>query len=426
MNTAITTTSNTLKGTNQSFDLQSVHAIIPEMEGDDYQALKESIAQHGLLSPVVKRGGNVIDGRARIRACEELGIKSHFIELPEAANDSDYVVQMNTVRRHLNTVQRAFIAEGLASLRRGDNQHTAAAACTRSEAAKIMGVSSDSIDRARLIKQGGSEKLVSMVMDGRLSLSKGAEMVRFVADKEEQDAAIDKGIEIFRRQKYREEVLAEKRSKAQNLAQNNTAAIAALSGIYSVIYADPPWNYGGSTEGSFCDPSVHYPLMNTQEIMALNVKGSLTDDAVLFLWVPNCLLADGLAVLAAWGFSYVNMMVWCKDNAVMTTGATKTAHETLLIGKKGKSFHQSEGRIFSWHHEKRDVHSKKPEAFAKMLDDMYPGFPKLEMFARKPRGKDWSVFGNQVVGLTDVVAVRTPVDGNEAVPANDATFWVAA
>lgn len=110
----------------------------------------------------------------------------------------------------------------------------------------------------------------------------------------------------------------------------------------------------------------------------------------------------------------------------MTNGATKTAHETLLIGKKGQSFHLNEGRIKSWHHEKRGVHSKKPEVFAEMLDAMYPGFPKLEMFARKPRGKDWSVFGNQVVGVTDVVAVETAVDGREAIPANDATFDVAA
>ena len=179
-----------------------------------------------------------------------------------------------------------------------------------------------------------------------------------------------------------------------------------LKGTFSVIYADPPWNYGGNNDGSFCDPAVHYPLMSTDAIQALSVKECLGKDAALYLWVPSCLFEDGLAVLKAWGFSYVSSMVWCKNRAVMSQGPTKTAHEMLLIGKKGGSLHENEQRLNSWVVADATAHSKKPEAFAQMLDAMYPGLSKLEMFAREARGEDWSVFGNQVVKKVGIAKAK--------------------
>ena len=55
-----------------------------------------------------------------------------------------------------------------------------------------------------------------------------------------------------------------------------------------------------------------YRTMATAEIAALPVAAGRADDAHLYLWVPNALLADGLAVMQGWGFTYKANLVWHK------------------------------------------------------------------------------------------------------------------
>ena len=377
--------------------LDAIRKALPWHTDAELEAMTADIKQKGQLVPILMKGREVVDGRARLHICKKLGIKPITHDLGSAANDADWAVSVNLYRRHLTTGQRAIFAEELASLRKGSNQHTAKAACSRKVAAQRMGVSEDSIDRARKVKVGGSSKLVDMVSRGKVSLDAAANLVKSYPDTHQQDEILVKGVEGVNKDQRKREVIDGKRAQAQLLTENNGAALATLRGTYSVIYADPPWDYGGKYKGSFCDPSVHYPLMPTAAIQALPVKECLGKDAALYLWVPSCLLEDGFAVLKAWGFSYVSSMVWCKNRAVMSQGPTKTAHEMLLIGKKGGSFHVNKQRLNSWVVADATTHSKKPNKFAGMLDAMYPGFPKLEMFARKPRGEHWSVFGNEVV-----------------------------
>jgi len=377
--------------------LDAILKALPPHTEAELEAMTADIKQKGQLVPILLKGKEVVDGRARLQICKKLGLTPITHDIGSSANDADWAVSVNLYRRHLTTGQRAIFAEELASLPKGSNQHTAKAACSRKEAAQRMGVSEDSIDRARKVKRGGSSKLVDMVSRGKVSLDAAANLVKSYPTAHEQDEILVKGIERVTKDKHKKEVLDGKRQEAQKLALNDDAALETLRGTYSVIYADPPWDYGGNNEGSFCDPSVHYPLMSTAAIQALPVKECLGNDAALYLWVPSCLLEDGLAVLKAWGFSYVSSMVWCKNRAVMSQGPTKTAHEMLLIGKKGGSLHDNKQRLNSWIVADATAHSKKPNEFAQMLDAMYPGFPKLEMFARQSRGEHWTVFGNQVV-----------------------------
>ena len=52
---------------------------------------------------------------------------------------------------------------------------------------------------------------------------------------------------------------------------------------YSVIYADPPWNYaaGGKTR----NVERHYRTMKPEDIYSLPVQDIAEDDCLLFLWV---------------------------------------------------------------------------------------------------------------------------------------------
>ncbi len=75
---------------------------------------------------------------------------------------------------------------------------------------------------------------------------------------------------------------------------------------YSTIYADPPWRFQNRT-GKVAPEHKRlnrYETMTLQEIMDLPVAQIAANKSHLYLWVPNALLPDGLAVMQAWGFTY--------------------------------------------------------------------------------------------------------------------------
>lgn len=81
-----------------------------DLTEEEYEALKASIAEHGLLSPITKdQNGVVLDGNHRLRACRELGIQPRY-ELVVCETDDDRYVRalvMNLLRRHLTREQKA-------------------------------------------------------------------------------------------------------------------------------------------------------------------------------------------------------------------------------------------------------------------------------------------------------------------------------
>lgn len=74
---------------------------------------------------------------------------------------------------------------------------------------------------------------------------------------------------------------------------------------YQVIYADPAWAYENwSKEGAHKNASSHYDCMTIDDIKKLPVGQLASKDCVLFLWVTDPLLQEGLDVMKAWGFKY--------------------------------------------------------------------------------------------------------------------------
>ena len=74
------------------------------------------------------------------------------------------------------------------------------------------------------------------------------------------------------------------------------------NGIYSIIYADPPWTYDIKTgRGSAAN---HYDTMSLEDIKSMPVQNMADDDCVLFMWATYPLLAEALEVINVWGFTY--------------------------------------------------------------------------------------------------------------------------
>ena len=81
---------------------------------------------------------------------------------------------------------------------------------------------------------------------------------------------------------------------------------------FCTILADPPWRFQNRT-GKVAPEHRRlnrYSTMSLSEISALPVPELTAEKAHLYLWVPNALLPDGLAVVSAWGFEYKTNIIW--------------------------------------------------------------------------------------------------------------------
>jgi N6-adenosine-specific RNA methylase IME4 len=140
-----------------------------------------------------------------------------------------------------------------------------------------------------------------------------------------------------------------------------------------------------------------YPTMTHDELVALQVCQQATDDAVLFMWATSPKLAEAMALLEAWGFTYRTCMVWVKDQIGMGYYA-RQRHELLLVATTGTPpTPEPANRPDSVIEAPRTKHSEKPDAFYVAIERMYPDLPKLELFARAPR-EGWARWGNQANG----------------------------
>lgn len=83
---------------------------------------------------------------------------------------------------------------------------------------------------------------------------------------------------------------------------------------FSTILADPPWQFQNRT-GKIAPEHKRlsrYGTLTLAGIKAMPVEAAAADSSHLYLWVPNALLPEGLAVMASWGFNYKSNIVWQK------------------------------------------------------------------------------------------------------------------
>jgi len=84
--------------------------LFPDMGAVEYYELKVDIEANGLKVPVLLWNGQLIDGRHRLKACNELGIEPRF-ETTDCSEEalSGLVCSLNKHRRQLTASQRAAI-----------------------------------------------------------------------------------------------------------------------------------------------------------------------------------------------------------------------------------------------------------------------------------------------------------------------------
>jgi len=366
--------------------LDAVLSHVPRTDLESDTALENSLRLHGQLAPILRRAGQIVDGRRRLNALTALGAEPWIIDLPVSDDDATRApllgrnfFELNACRRELTLGVRAAIADTLASLKKGANQHSDTGGLSREDAARAAGVSADTLDRYRRIKSVAD--VHAKVLSGTLSLPQAVRTVesRAIAAKAKEAVCVEGD------------------------AGTNIDQLSAQGVVFNLLLADPPWDYDVTGSSTHCaSPARHYPTMPLADIEALPVSKIAAKDAVLWLWTPNCFLRRALGVMEAWGFEYVTCAVWIKRSGVPTQGVVRPTHETLLMGRRGLGLMKTQGTMNSVFVDPNTVskHSQKPAHFAAELERLYPDAGKIELFSREAR-PGWVALGNQVNSTID-------------------------
>ncbi len=175
---------------------------------------------------------------------------------------------------------------------------------------------------------------------------------------------------------------------------------------YKTILADPPWTYRNRPPRG----RTPYSTLTTAELVAMGsqIQALAAPNAHLYLWSTHAHLADALAVIEAWGFRYVQALIWFKTQ--MGLGSYFRHYtEPLLFAVRG-DLRLLRRDLPSYFVEPRTKHSRKPQAAYRLMEIASLG-PRLELFARERR-EGWAVWGNEVE--SDVVLNVPAIDKESA------------
>ncbi len=383
-------------------DLHPITHLFPAMTPDEFAALKADIAEHGQREPIWTSRGQIVDGRNRWRACEELGLAPKTREWNGEGSLAAFVVSLNLQRRHLTSSQKAAVALDLLPWleREAKGRQGARAdlrdipqifaegdgAEAREQAAKLAGTNRQYVSDAKKL-QNEAPTLLEAVRVGTLTLPEAKKAAQLPEPVREhvittRQADPDK--------KFLEAVREGRR--ALHDAESHEAPWP--SGKYRVLYADPPWHYGNSGLDDYGHAERHYPTMSTDALCTLPVAELAEDNAVLFLWATSPLLEDALRIIRVWGFHYKTSFVW--DKVKPNFGYYNSVrHEFLLIATRGSCLPDRKELLDSVVEEPRsDRHSEKPARFREIIDHLYPQGHRIELFARTT-APGWDAWGNQ-------------------------------
>ena len=189
----------------------------------------------------------------------------------------------------------------------------------------------------------------------------------------------------------------------EDTLQSLDAIVGAAPSRFGAIMIDPPWRFQNRT-GKVAPEHrrlARYETMAVDELARLPVGALAQAKSHIYLWCPNALLAEGLQLLKAWGFTYKTNLVWYKvrkDGGPDGRGVGfyfRNVTELVLFGVRGKLRTLAPGRRQTniIVHRKRE-HSWKPPTLYNIIEDCSPG-PFLELFARDRR-EGWSSWGDEV------------------------------
>ncbi len=172
---------------------------------------------------------------------------------------------------------------------------------------------------------------------------------------------------------------------------------------YSIIYADPPWQYNDTCDAGERGAAHKYSLMSLDEIKAMRtyIDTLAAPECLLAMWWVPPMPAEALEVVSAWGFTLKTMkgFTWRKltINLQEHFGMghwTRGNTEDCLFAVRGKPKRVS-ASVRQLISARVREHSQKPDEGRDRLVQLMGDVPRIELFARERR-PGWEAWGNQV------------------------------
>lgn len=173
---------------------------------------------------------------------------------------------------------------------------------------------------------------------------------------------------------------------------------------YSIIYADPAWQYNDKANAGNRGACHKYDVMNYEDICALPVADIAADDCLLAMWWVGPQPAEALAVVDAWGFTLKNMtgFTWHKTTKTGKSHfgmghLTRGNAENCLFAVRGKPKRVNAG-VRQFIEAQHRGHSRKPDEARDRLVQLMGDVPRVELFARQ-QYPGWDSWGNEINGI---------------------------
>ena len=164
----------------------------PDITGEDYEHLKDSIHLSGLRDAITLYEGQILDGWNRYRACNDMEMPAHYVEFEGTPDEAEQFVQDKHNRRSLTLTQR-LTCIGLMRQRPkvGRPNNTAGpAVLTAKDMAKKAGSGLRYAEHVSQAISKGAPELVASMKAGKVGAEKAAAISKL--PQSEQAAAIDK------------------------------------------------------------------------------------------------------------------------------------------------------------------------------------------------------------------------------------------
>ena len=376
---------------------EDIKKLLPPLSQEEYRILEESIICDGCRHPLITWQGILVDGHNRYEICRRHNIQYLVEELDAVDFDSIkvWVIDNQKGRRNLTDgwkfelvqVRKEILKQqgrenlktniggnhmGLSTVDKGTHN-------TRNEIAEELGWSTGKVAMADKVWSEANPEIKDKVKSGDMSINQAYKEVKR-----------DEKIENIKNKKLEYDERINRKSQSIDIYK--------VDKKYRIIYADPPWSYNDKCEkGGVQSGGVEvkfYNVMSVGDICFLPINKMIENDAVLFLWVTSPLLPDAMKVIHEWGFVYKASFVWDKIKHNMGH-YNSVRHEFLLVATRGSCVPDVCKLVDSVYCEERTEHSKKPDYFRNLIDELYTYGSRIELFAREEY-PGWDKWGNEV------------------------------
>ncbi|MCC6597077.1 MAG: DNA methyltransferase [Rhodanobacteraceae bacterium] len=177
---------------------------------------------------------------------------------------------------------------------------------------------------------------------------------------------------------------------------------------YTVVLADPPWQYSGDPTRDQA-AGKHYAMLSLERLAAMPVPALLAPQSVLYLWATGPKLPLAVALLEAWRLRYLGVaFVWVKCRSDGTPIAGQGVRPTLVKpttefvlaaspvrrGRPLPVLDEALGQVVLASRP-GERHSAKPAEVRQRIQRLHGRQRRLELFARDT-APGWDAWGCDV------------------------------